>query len=528
MESTDNQLFDYNKSRLTEDAVKQRFVPFLKEFYRNRYEPVADTIEVNLDNVGAGSLVADIKMTFRRKDDTPFVCTCEATSRDKIGEVKYTLNLVYFLWDCAAFAALCTAVVYGFFYARHFKWLVDLQVTGNFGFIIGVSAIGFFSWYFSMQGWRKYRYIYAIEQFKRYSADEQWIALADNVFPAPNDPYMLELKSQCIYQGYGLALVPEEGPVRVLNAPSREGIFGKNRKMVEWVTRSQWYTSMSQNVSGITSFRPPDAIHVYWNHVKKPVQYLVLEPFKKYVWNVLSKPFGQTASAYNRFMSGQVVQKWVLVLSVAAMLPVAVQVMTFDKENMANLEKLKNPEEKTNPEDIPGYVLDGEAIPYDGKPTGVPKQYPISVKSPEPEIQTINMSGDEDVPTIDLSGGGDEEEAPIQKPVQAAKPVTKPKPAAQTAKDPCAMVSGKKGWVLQDNAFSSKENAAARISALKAKGITGVSTPRSCFESGTSGYIVWLGAVHTSVDAARAAAADLEKTLQRKGLRKGKLFLRQL
>lgn len=526
MESAENQILELNPSVLSEDTVKRRFVPFLKEFYRNRYEPSADSIKVNLDNVSEGGLVADGIMTFKKNDGSPFVCTYEATSRDKAGEVKFALNLVYFLWDCVAFGAVCSTGTYAFFYATNFKWLLDLQIAGNFGFIVGVFTIGFFLWYFTMQSWRKYRYIYAIEQFKRYQADEQWVALAEDVFPAPNDPYMVELKSQCIYHGFGLAQVPAEGPVRILNSPSRIGIYGKDRKMADWVTRSQWYQVVSQNVTSMTSFRPPDTVRVYWNKITRPVQYLVIEPFKKHVWSVVSKPFGQTASAYTRFMSGQTVQKWVLALSIAAILPLWFDVLTFSEENLADLEKLKHWESELNPEDDPGYLIDGAAIPFDGQPTGVPKQYPISVDAPEPEIQTIDLSGDdEDVPTINLSGDDEEEEKPAAKP---AKPVAKPAPAKKPVNDPCASLGGKKGWVIQDNAFISKDYAAARVATLSAKGIVATSTARSCFESGADGYIVWLGAVRASEESARLAAADLEKILQRAGLRKGKLMLRKL
>lgn len=524
MESAGNQSFEQLNSILTEDVVKRRFVPFLREFYRNRYEPTADSIEVSLDNVGEGSLVADIQMTFRKNDGSPFICTCEATSRDKAGEVKYSLNLVYFLWDCMAFGAMCTAAVYVYSYATRFKWLFDLQMTGNLGLILGVAMIGFFLWYFTMQGWRKYRYIYAIEQFKRYQADEQWIAIAEDVFPAPNDPYMLELKAQCIYHGFGLAVVPAEGAVRILNAPSRIGIYGKDRKMVHWLTRSQWYQTMTQNVGSVTAYRPPDTVRAYLNKILRPVQYLVIEPFRKYVWSILSKPYGQTASAYTRFMSGQRIQKWMLVISVLSIIPLCYDVLTFTKENLADLEKLKHFESEKNPEDEPGYVIDGAPIPFDGKPTGVPKQYPVSVK--EPEVTTIDLSGDggeEEVPTINLSGN--EEQTEPAKPAAKPKPATKP---AAAANDPCAALSGKKGWIIQDNAYSSKDNATARANALKAKDIAATATPRNCFEKGGQGYIVWLGAVRPSENAARETANGLEKTLQRLGLRKGKLLLRQL
>lgn len=517
MENTESQSFEHIPGGITEDFVKRRFVPFLKNFYKHRYEPPSETIQVNFDNVGEGGLVADIVLTFRKSDDSPFVCACEATSRDKAGEVKFALNLIYFLWDAVAFGAFFSAIIYAIFYETRFPWLLDLHLAGNLGLIIGTFTIGFFGWYFTMQGWRKYRYIYAIEQFKRYGADEQWVALADDVFPAPNDPYLTELKNQCVYNGFGLALVPEEAEVRVLNAPSRLGAFGEERRIVHWVTRSEWYQKAAA-MTTLSNLRPPDMVQTYWKKTKSWAQYLLIEPFKKYVWSILSKPFGQTKSVYSRFMSGQVVQKWVFVLSTLAIVPMCVDVLTHKEEDMADLEKLQNWHGGANPEDQPGYVLDGPPIPFDGKPTGVPKQYPISKNAPE-----------EDIPTIDLSGSGDEEEEYAEKPTRTPpKTASKPKTTNQGASDPCANLSGKNGWVVQDNAFSSQDYAAARAASLRAKDVAAQSTARSCFDGGGSGYIVWLGKVHPTEAAAKKAAADLEITLEQKGMRKGKLLVRKI
>jgi cell division protein FtsN len=196
-----------------------------------------------------------------------------------------------------------------------------------------------------------------------------------------------------------------------------------------------------------------------------------------------------------------------------------IDVLSYKEEDITDLEKLQNWRGGENPEDQPGYLIDGAAIPYDGKPTGVPKQYPVSKNAPEEEIQTI-----------DLSGGGDDEEEeyfgkPARKPPKtAAKPKTKP----TQVNDPCANLGGKKGWVAQDNAFGSQDYAAARAASLRAKGVVAQSTARSCFEGGGSGYIVWLGVVHSTEEAAKNAASNLEDTLLQMGLRKGKLLVRKI
>ena len=82
-----SQSFIPNHSSLTEDEVKRRFMPFLRDFYKNRYEPSPNTVSVELDNVSKEGWVADGKITFRKADGSPFICTYEATSRDKAEEV---------------------------------------------------------------------------------------------------------------------------------------------------------------------------------------------------------------------------------------------------------------------------------------------------------------------------------------------------------------------------------------------------------------------------------------------------------
>jgi hypothetical protein len=522
---TDNQSFEFKHTGLSEDEVKRKFVPFLKDFYKNRYEPLPNTVEVELDNVSADGLVADGKITFRKSDGSLFVCTYEATSRDKAEEVKYTLNAHYFIWDCVAFGAVCAAAAYVFFYVARLQWLLDLKAVGNIGLLLGMGLIGFLGWYFTMQRWRKYRFIHAIAQFKRYFADEQWVALADDVFPAPNDPYLLELRNQCIYNGIGLALVPAEGMVRKLNDPSRLGIYGKDRQMAHWVTRAQWYQAMSQSVGTVARYRPPDQFQVLWNKITRPVHYLVIDPFKRHIGAALNRPFGQSTSTYTRFMDAQTVQKLIAALAFLVIVPMFWKVASFQEENVADLDKLQKWKGGKNPEDQYGYVIDGEAIPYDDdvRPSGIPKQYPVAKGKKQPEIQTLDLSGDdeaEDTQTINLSGDDDEAEKPKPNPkVQAAK---------QPATDPCELLRTRSGWIIQDNAFSSKNLAAARVAELNKQGIPCAAAAQSCIADGRTGYLVWLGSIQNSEANAEKAATNFEKALQRYGLSKGKPLVRKL
>jgi len=511
----ESQSFTPHSSSLTEDEVKRRFMPFLRDFYKNRYEPTHNSVLTELDNVSKEGWVADGKITFRKSDGSPFVCTYEATSRDKAEEVKFQLNVHYLLWDCAAFGTVCAAFAYVFFFQTDFVWLVKLKTVGNIGLLIGTGMIGFFAWYFLVKGWRKYRYIFAIQQFKQYHADEQWVAIAEDVFPAPNDPYLLELRNQCVYNGIGLAIVPLEGVVRKVIDPSRLGIFGKDRQMTQWVTRADWYQSLSQNVEKMTARRPkaPDAITVLWNKIYRPFHYLLLDPFKRNTRRILSKPAGQSAEAYTRFMSAQGVQKWVAFLALLMVALLFYRVVTFSDARISDLEGLELRPNGLNPEDQVGYLLEEEQIPVDGKPTGVPKQYPIAKnKKFEDEDNTIHLSGEAE----DSDG------------IENEQPVSKPAKAVANANDPCTLLATKRGWLVQDNSYMEKAPALARAELLSGRGLPCKWAAQKCIAEDRLGWLVWLGELYPTEAAAQAAADNFVRAFQRYDLKNGKFLVRKL
>lgn len=514
---------------MTEEAVKQRFVPFLRDFYRKRYEPVAGSEDVALDNVAQGGVVADGKLSFQKEDGKMFVCTYEATSRDKVDEVKYQLNIQYFLWDCIAFASIVAAIIYIVFYQSRKAWLIHLQITGNLGLIIGALMIGFLTWYFTMQGWRKYRFIHAIAQFKLYFADEQWIALAHDVFPSPVDPFLTELRNQCIYNGFGLAIVSEEN-VRPLVTPSRLGIYGKDRRMVHWFTRADWYQNIVQSVGSVAKVKPPDALTVFWNRITRPLHYLLFEPIER-VWR---KALGQRSETYTRFMRAQGVQQWLAAAGFLIILPLFLKVISHREVEEADIDALHNWRSTRNPEDQSGYIIDGEAIPYDHQPTGVPKQYPVSASSADISetggVQEINLSGDEEV------SGNTEKVATINlSQSRASTPPPAPKTTIKTApktavrkKDPCDTWKNTKGWILQESAFTSAANADARISTLKKAGFSAQKVAQTCIGSSSGGYIVYLGKVFSDAKTAQQQAQTLQKALQKAGIKKARLLVKSV
>lgn len=531
-------------SRITEDQVKRAIIPFLKSFYQHRYEPLPGSTETSFDNVGSGGLVADVLMRFRKQDDSLFLCACEATARGKEDEVRFQLNRLYFFWDCLAFSAVFTTVCYILFYLGARRWLVGLAGPGNLGLFIGLALIGFLLWYFTMPGWRKYRYIMAVEQFKQYFADDQWIALAADVFPNPADPYLVELRRQCVYQGFGLALVSEDGTVRPLINPTRLDFYGKDRKMAEWVTNTALYQRMSEGMAAAAKLRPsaPKLNDALLNKVLRPVQENVWTPLKDWFQLVFGKPIQHT---YGRFMQGQTIQKAIILLALIVLIPLMGRVLVPDEKSAAQLDRYSPLNDGYNPEDYGGANYESGPIPYGAaeKAGGIPKQYYEPIKPPRPklppeevktlagkkpaeeEVPTINLSGDDSdtIQTINLSGDDEED-------TQAAKPAAgaAKKSAAPAKTDRCAAWHDKKGWMVQDNVFSTPSMADKRVADLRKKNITASVVWLGCLTPGKDGYLVWLGSVHKTENSARQSAVKLESLLKQKQVLAGPLIVRKL
>jgi len=515
---------------LSEDAIKRAFVPFLKDFYKNRYAFHHESFEAHTDNVSASGIIADGMVRFRREDGREFLCTYEATSLDKTEEVRYTLNTKYLMWDALAFGAFATALNYAVLYYFGFEWLHGLQTIGNIGLVLGIGMITFFAWQLLMQNWRKYRYIYAVEQFKRYFAHEQWIALGEDVFPAPTDPYLTELKNQCMYHGFGLAFVHKTGLVRIVMAPSRLGIFGKDRRMADWVTQNQWFQTVANNLKVVTQTRSdmPSITTRTVNFVFRPINQWVIKPVNKF--------FLPQAGDVNRYMTVQGVQKWIFALSLMLVMPLMFHVFKYEEQAFTDTEKYLPKRYEENPEDETYYIEKNDPVPddaYDGQ--GIPKQYPLGNRT---------AASDEAINTIDLSSGDEEEpvkpvKKPVTKPVEKPKPAFKPKPiepkknqsvSIQPVKpvDPCSVWDTRKGWIIQDNAFSARETANLRVKALQQRGLKAEVVAKKCFSPGGSGFIVLLDVLFSKETEARIRAAEILEALERYNLDQGSPLVKSI
>ncbi len=214
---------------LTEDRIKSAGLRFLKSHYRQRERSGAGRSEAHYDVVTEGGIIVDVHLKFDTPDGHPFQAAMEATSALTKEEVTYRLQKTLLFWDCLAAATIISAMVFSYSYA------FDQFTINQIGFLpsllllfLLILVIG--GIYGLLVKWRnRYQYIYAIEQFKKYHVDEQWIAIGVDVFKNREDEIYLELVEQCVVNGFGLIEINFIEEASLLIAPSRNEIFGKER-----------------------------------------------------------------------------------------------------------------------------------------------------------------------------------------------------------------------------------------------------------------------------------------------------------
>lgn len=219
---------------LTENNIKITVLKFLKAHYKHRTR-AGETI-AKIDMQGEGGIIADGYLKFTTDENKPFLATFEATSFDSKEELFFSRENDKLYWDSLAlsflFSTLCLAIVHsmGIYPAQKFMFLPAVGI----GIMVMVIFFYFYRYIFKTFSISRYRYIYAIEQFKRYFADEQWIAFAEDVFPNQDDKYFKELKHQCFRLGIGLIIVNRNLACRFVATPSIHNLSLTNRETIRF------------------------------------------------------------------------------------------------------------------------------------------------------------------------------------------------------------------------------------------------------------------------------------------------------
>jgi hypothetical protein len=263
---------------LSENTIKKAALSFFKTYYK--FRPRVGKTTSTFDQETSDGIIVDGSLSFLQEDGLTFLATFEATSRETKNEVLFKIQSKVLLWDSLAVSFLLTSLVlslgfyYDYFTVKQIGWL------GSISLLIGIFGIAFLVYQYLFQWLKRYRYIYAVEQFKRYHADEQWIAIAEDVFEEPTDPNLKELKDQCVLNGFGLVVVDDNLETHVLITPSRQEVFGKKRSAMSFsnrdiaIQRSKierfklWWNNLS---SKLTSQSSKNSLlryqRVYWNQI---------------------------------------------------------------------------------------------------------------------------------------------------------------------------------------------------------------------------------------------------------------------
>ena len=230
---------------MTEESIKKSVVQYLKSYYKYRPrfqhdETLAPTL-AQTDMITSNGIFADGHLSFLDEKGKQFVATFEASSADSAFEVKYRLEKNLLFWDAIAVSALIVAFVFSYIYA--FQNAIIASVNGGwvFFFTILIFLIINIIYRFSLKKIPRYRSIFAIEQFKQYYADEQWVAIGNDTFSEEEDHFFQELKKQCVYNGFGLLSMDDEFDIQLLITPAREVVYGKKRK------RTPFFSSLMES-----------------------------------------------------------------------------------------------------------------------------------------------------------------------------------------------------------------------------------------------------------------------------------------
>ena len=235
---------------INESRIAEIVLLFLRERYK--YYPLRSGNIVFKTNLrGSGQLKVDGTVSFTRDGAPDFLASIEATDYSKRDELWFRIYWELALWDSTA---ISTTVLTAIFAWMHLSGHLG-PFKGNPLLLSGTGLLLFLvlTWlvFRAIRLHRRYRYIYAVEQFRRYAANEQWIAFSWDVFPSANAPVFLELRDQCVINGLGLVEILRDGKVKMHLSPAREGMPTRRKRLVvPLLTGIEWPRALQTQLQG--------------------------------------------------------------------------------------------------------------------------------------------------------------------------------------------------------------------------------------------------------------------------------------
>lgn len=445
---------------LTEQDIKSTTLRYLKHHYRFRQRQ--GSWELSSDLRGKGGIVADGFLSFVKPSGEVFRATFEATSYNTREEVRYRKQRVLLYWDAAAVAAClaCILLLLGLF--RSWVTIEVFTLTGTIALFLALYVLGYFGCLLLFRNWRRYRYIYAIEQFKRYHADEQWVALGEDVFAnLTSDPYYLELKNQCIYNGMGMLIVRSDKSILMQLSPARHELFDQKRSRIDLLNPEELQRMLDEGQ------------HPGWLNTIKPGNLLRFQRRYKYQMLTVGICLAITSAVlYDNVQR----QKTVEEESPEAYL-----------ERMAEV-RYRN-ERYTQPIT---FELD----------TLITWPYPIR-KDVQPYL-SLQPQAPDAVPVPPVASSGSTAEGFVGH-LEGAAPYTydcsRLRPLSST------------GYIIQEGIYRSYSAVTARVDELETYGFTASAVWLGCFDELEGGYALYFGLIFDNPGAARASLDNYQQRL---------------
>ncbi len=486
---------------LSENEIKLAALKFLRTYYK--YRPRVGETSTGLDNENEEGIIADGIITFPTDLTEKFFASFEATSYATAHEVKYKPKKARLRWDAISVCSLACTIIFCILYV----WggiKVDSETwhIAAIAWVLG-SCVLTGAYLLALRNLPFYREIYAIEQFKMYKADEQWIAVGEDVFENPEDKYMEELKRQCTLSGFGLLMVDKDHDVRQVITPATIPVEGKKRKEKEFAAAAP---SGQGGVGNIAAWQRMARFRYDFT-----VQLLLL------------------------LFSGSVIA--------AILWQEAVDKPTVEADTSEYRKKMLDKRTELMPETQRFVVDTGALVSFDGEITDYDLDeltfydqtevdrwynkfhrdslYDALTDETNPDRQRILDSLK--LVLAELRG------KPPEKPTIGNKP--KPRKPKRTGIDPwCkeyAPWSGSR-HILQDGVYTNRKLAEARVEQINLASAAGGILKGGCFKESKPYYIVYVDHIYTEKGRASAALPYFNQLLKDKGYSSGELELKSL
>jgi len=208
--------------QITEQDIRRLAIGHLRLFYKFRPRREWGGIQVVDKAHYYNGITIDARLTYVEPDGKRFIATVEATSLDKRKEVDYRFHWFRCLAESFTLTALTTALLLALLQVQGQNLFRDYPSYARWE-LISLGVLGLWAaWALLLSlNVRRYRYIYATAQFKRFHADDQWIAFDASLYASHVDRRFRELQRQCVRYGFGLMQVEKDRTIRVLIAPKR-------------------------------------------------------------------------------------------------------------------------------------------------------------------------------------------------------------------------------------------------------------------------------------------------------------------